>query len=123
MPKRILSESRRHRTEYLRDEHDESGQVAVRRTYFDDEALEKNKRARLEGKVKTGNRFDLHEGAELIYAFSIPSSKAWVDFQASHPGIVQRLRSNDQIIREKAAATLRQLKPEWVVAAPGHHHF
>lgn len=123
MPKARLSQSTQHVTDYIRDDHDESGVVYSKTTHFDDDVLERNKRARLEGALKTGDKLDIHDGAEIVYHFQIPDYRQWARFKRKHPAIAKGIRSRNQFERERATASLRMLHPEWVVAAPGKHHF
>lgn len=123
MSKAILSKSPEHKTFYARDDHDESGRIHVEKTFLDPlGVLERNKRNRLDATLKTGDKLAVHDGAEIVYHFRIPSVRAWAYFQKKHPDLAPRLRSPAQAVREKACAELRALKPAWVVAAPGSHH-
>ena len=122
MPKAVLSQGPTHQTTYVRDDHDESGVVHAKTVIHDDRQLERNKRERLDGAVKAGSRFGLRDGGEIIYHYRI-DPVAWKIFKRKHPEIVTALRSRDQVAREKAAASMRAMHPEWVVTAPGTHHF
>lgn len=116
VPKIILSESPDHRTEAVRDAHDPAGRYTIATTYHDEEIASRNKKNRDAKKVKPGDPFPLHKG-EVIYLFKANPIQ-WAHFKRQHPELVASLMSRDQFAREKAAADIKALHPEWVVTAP-----
>lgn len=117
MPKTVLSESPHHRTEYIRDDHDESGTVYSKKTFFDEEIAQRNKENRNKKTVKTGDKLPLHGGSEIVYLFKV-NPLQWAHFKRQHPALIAGLLGKDRIAREKAAADIKEMHPEWVVAAP-----
>ena len=117
MPKTVLSESPYHRTEYARDEHDESGIVHSKKTFYDDEIAERNAANRTKGTVKTGDDSPIHRGSKVVYFFKV-NPMQWADFKRRHPDVAEGLHSKDRFVREKACADIKDMHPEWVIAAP-----
>lgn len=117
MPKTVLTDDADKRVEYHRADHDESGEVAIRTTYKDDSIAEKNKAARNARTVETGKRLPFRDKREVVYLFKILPAQ-WALFKRSHPQIAAGLHSKDHLVREKAAADVKEMHPEWVVAAP-----
>ena len=95
----------------------DSGQVVVKTVSFDADCIENTKAHRQNESTRTGDKFLLHDSAPIIYHFQAEQS-SWDLFKRQRPDLYASLTSLDQITREKAAATIAALHPEWVAAAP-----
>lgn len=59
----------------------------------------------------------LPDGNELIYHLQVDPEE-WSRFRRSHHDLVKDLHSRNQIDRERAAARIAALHPEWVSSSP-----
>jgi hypothetical protein len=83
----------------------------------DDQILENNHYHRQAQSVRRGQPAKLHEGAEVVWSFQVHPYQ-WKRFKHEHPGISRALRSTDYLIRERAAAQIAAMHPEWIASAP-----
>ena len=102
---------------YRKDVLFQPGQVVVKTVSFDDGIIAATTAHRRNESVRTGDKFALHDGAPVIYHFQAEQS-SWNRFKKIRRDLYRALQSKDHIIRERAAAAVAALHPEWIVAAP-----
>ena len=96
----------------------EPGRVVIKTVINDDDVIESTRALRQAAAIRTGDRTPLApDGAEAIYAFQIEPT-LWSRFKRQHPDIYAGLTSREQVLRERAAATLAAMRPQWVTCAP-----
>jgi len=110
---KLIDQSPSHQKGYLLDD----GRMVVKTVSFDDACIANTRAHRQNESVRTGDKFAPHDGARIIYHFQAEQS-SWDVFKRTRPDLHDGIHSPDQIIRERAAATVAALHPEWVVAAP-----
>lgn len=88
-------------------------------TVVDDQAVQENNQAhRLNGTIQTGDRAPFHpDGAEFIYHFQVDPI-VWAHFKRTMPNVYAALMGTDQVLRERAAASIAKRFPSWVVCSP-----
>ena len=90
----------------------------VETTSFNDHVLENNQKHRLNKTLQTGTKAKLQpDGAEIVHVIQAPEPD-WDRFKRTHRHLYRRLHSRHQFEREKAAADIRVLHPEWFVETP-----
>jgi hypothetical protein len=109
----LIDQSPTHQKGYLLQD----GQAVLKTVSFDDACIANTKAHRLNESTRTGDKFAIHDGAPIIYHFQAEQS-SWEHFKKTRPELYRALHSHDQTIRERAAATVAALYPQWVVAAP-----
>ena len=102
---RVLGYSELHSSE-----HDPTHSV-VRHVENDDHILERNKRLRLDGYLKPGNKLALHDD-DIRFSLSIPPLQ-WALLQRDEPELVRQLTKGDEQERIAAAQRLSIMHPEW----------
>lgn len=96
----------------------EPDRLLVQRITDDSDILENNARHRLDGTIQTGDRAPFHpDGAEFIYHFQVEPT-VWAHFKRTMPNVYAALMGTDQVLRERAAASIAKRHPAWVVCAP-----
>jgi hypothetical protein len=87
--------------------------AVIRSREYDKHFLERNKRIRLEGLMKKGQRLPF-DGSEVRYAFSIPPVQH-ARLRRTDPDIIAMLDSKDIEENLKGAQRLAMLHPEWLI--------
>ena len=97
----------------------EDSRLLLRRVAFDGPCLESTKALRQAEAIKTGDKARLiaPDGAEVVYGFQV-HPMSWAQFKRDQPGLIADLFCKTQIRRERAAAAIARLHPEWVTCAP-----
>jgi hypothetical protein len=93
--------------------------LLVRETAKDDACLHSTAALRQAEAIRTGDKARLiaPDGAAVVYGFQV-HPVAWRRFKQTHKALIADLFSTTQIIRERAAAQVARLHPEWVTCAP-----
>jgi hypothetical protein len=95
----------------------QDGLAVVKTESLDGDTVANTTAHRRNESVKTGDKFGIHDQAPIIYHFQAEQS-SWNLFKKKRRDLYRALQSTDQVVREKAAATIARLHPEWVVASP-----
>lgn len=105
---------------FLKLDHDNV--LRVKSEFHDQDVTDLNQSLRNSGAMTPGrNDAPVHpDGAKVIYWFQA-DEHSWAFHKKQHPELHESLHSKDQIIRERAAATIAQQHPEWIVCAPSVH--
>lgn len=93
--------------------------LLVRQVARDDDCIRSAAALRQAEAIRTGDKARLiaPDGAEVVYGFQV-HPVSWRRFKQTHKALVDDLFSNVQITRERAAAQVARLHPEWVTCAP-----
>lgn len=102
-------------TNAVRVEGFEDGKYHAKTTFFDDDALEHNKKIRNSGMLEK-SALGLHDNADVRMAISCPSTTQWMYFKSKHYETYKLLTSQtSEEDRMKGARQLQLLHPDWVV--------
>jgi hypothetical protein len=96
----------------------EDDKLLVKTVVEDQDVLANTRALRQAEAIRTGDKAIIApDGAEMVYGFQIEPN-LWKKFKKDRPDIYQDLTSGSHIRREKAAAKIAQLHPEWILFAP-----
>ena len=97
----------------------EDGRFHVHTTYYDDPVLELNKHLRDNdylGKAK----FSLHDNADVLGHFQVPSAEQWSVYQRNNPDVVALLFSKEHEHERRAGLKrVHDDHPEWFTQRRG----
>ncbi len=73
-----------------------------------------NHKIRQSGMLDKG-KLGLHDGEDLRYVLSIPSTLQWQIFKKKNPDIYSLIKSSSEAERMRGCHLLHLLEPDWVV--------